>query len=333
MGVSFDVVDVVIIVFPLPVTSNWAKLFNSLKLSERLCAMDLSLELFRILDAIDRRGSFAAAAEELDKVASALSYSIQKHEQQLGVSLFVRQGRRSVFTPAGRLLLERGREILSATTHLADEAVTLARGWEPKLRVAVDSLIAVEGVMAVLAAFLDTHPAVEIDLCEEVLGGAWEALIQDRVQLVIGAPAPVPQVPGLRSEKLGVLSRVFAVHRDHPLARARQPLRSEDIAAHRMVIVHDTSRSGVARSHRLLNPDRHFYVQTFPHKVAAQRAGIGVGFLPVKTIAPYLESGEMVVLEVDGVGLEDELYLAWKTADRGKGSRVLRDMLLAAPLL
>src|SRR5690606_40300491 len=86
-----------------------------------MAAPDISLELFQILDAIDRRGSFAAAAEELGKVASALSYSIQKHEQALGVSLFVRAGRRSVFTPVGRLLLERGRAILGATASLADE--------------------------------------------------------------------------------------------------------------------------------------------------------------------------------------------------------------------
>ncbi|MCK9563495.1 MAG: LysR substrate-binding domain-containing protein [Bacteroidales bacterium] len=296
-------------------------------------AMDISLDLFRILDAIDRRGSFAAAAEELDKVASALSYTIQKHEQQLGVSLFVRQGRRSVFTPAGRLLLERGREILNASSNLADEVVTLARGWEPRLRVAVDSLVPVEGVMTALAAFLEKYPGVEIDLCEEVLGGGWEALIQDRVQLVIGAPAPLPQIPGLRAEKLGNLSRVFAVHRDHSLARLDRSLTAEDIAQHRMVIVHDTSRNEIPRSHRLLNPGSNFFVQTFPHKIAAQRAGIGVGFLPVKAIAPAVASGEMVVLDVEGVGLEDELYLAWKTASQGKGLKALRGMLLAAELL
>ncbi len=38
----------------------------------------LTLESLRTLDAIDRRGSFAAAAEELAKVPSALSYSVQK---------------------------------------------------------------------------------------------------------------------------------------------------------------------------------------------------------------------------------------------------------------
>ena len=294
---------------------------------------DISLELFQILDAIDRRGSFAAAAEELGKVASALSYSIQKHEQALGVSLLVREGRRSVFTPVGRLLLERGRAILGATASLADEAVTLATGWEPRIAIAVDSLVPIDGVMAVLADFLASHPDVEIDLREEVLGGAWEALVEDRVQLVIGAPAPVPVVSGVRAERLGTVSRVMAVPADHPLARQPQPLRAEQVAPHRMVIVHDSSRTGIPRANRLLNRDRHFYVQNFAQKIAAQRAGIGVGFLPREAVADALASGEMVALTVADVNLEDELFLAWKTANRGQGLKLLREMLLQARLL
>ena len=48
----------------------------------------LSLEAFEVLDAIDRRGSFAAAADSLYRVPSAVSYTVQKLEQDLGVVLF-----------------------------------------------------------------------------------------------------------------------------------------------------------------------------------------------------------------------------------------------------
>ena len=37
----------------------------------------LTLEALRVMDAIDRRGSFAAAADELGRVPSALSYTMQ----------------------------------------------------------------------------------------------------------------------------------------------------------------------------------------------------------------------------------------------------------------
>lgn len=68
----------------------------------------LTLEALRVMDAIDRRGSFAAAADELGRVPSALSYTMQKLEEELDVVLFDRSGHRTKFTNVGRMLLERG---------------------------------------------------------------------------------------------------------------------------------------------------------------------------------------------------------------------------------
>ena len=79
----------------------------------------LTLEAIRVLDAIDRRGSFAAAADELGKVPSALSYTVQKLEDELDAMLFDRSGHRTKFTPAGRMLLERGRVLLEAAERRA----------------------------------------------------------------------------------------------------------------------------------------------------------------------------------------------------------------------
>ena len=69
----------------------------------------VTLEALEVLDAIDRKGSFAAAANALYRVPSAITYSVRKLEQDLGVVLFKREGRRSLLTPAGRVLLEQGR--------------------------------------------------------------------------------------------------------------------------------------------------------------------------------------------------------------------------------
>lgn len=47
----------------------------------------ITLEALHILDAIDRRGSFAAAANEMDRAPSSLSYQIQKLEQDLDIMI------------------------------------------------------------------------------------------------------------------------------------------------------------------------------------------------------------------------------------------------------
>ncbi|BAN99178.1 hypothetical protein E05_44120 [Plautia stali symbiont] len=76
--------------------------------------MRLNLEALLILDALDRHGTFAAAAARLFKTASALSYTVQKMESDLKITLLDRSGHRATFTPTGRLMLEKGRTLLRA---------------------------------------------------------------------------------------------------------------------------------------------------------------------------------------------------------------------------
>ncbi len=65
----------------------------------------ITLDALEVLDAIDRKGSFAAAANELFRVPSAISYTVQKLEQDLDVVLFRKEGRKAVLTEAGKVLL------------------------------------------------------------------------------------------------------------------------------------------------------------------------------------------------------------------------------------
>ena len=61
-----------------------------------------------MMDAIARTGSFAAAARELGKVPSALTYSVRQLEDALDVLLFDRSSRQAQFTAAGEELLSEG---------------------------------------------------------------------------------------------------------------------------------------------------------------------------------------------------------------------------------
>lgn len=56
--------------------------------------MRLNLEVLLILDALDKHGSFASAAESLFKTPAALSYMIQKLENDLNITLLDRSGHR-----------------------------------------------------------------------------------------------------------------------------------------------------------------------------------------------------------------------------------------------
>ena len=97
--------------------------------------MNLTLESLLILDMIDRKGSFAAAAVALDRVPSALTYSVRKLEDDLDVLLFDRRGHRAQLTPAGLQLLQEGRHLLLAASDLEQRVKRTATGRETELLV------------------------------------------------------------------------------------------------------------------------------------------------------------------------------------------------------
>ncbi len=284
----------------------------------------LSLEAIEVLDAIDRKGSFAAAAAALYRVPSAVTYSVQKLEEDLGVTLFRREGRRSVLTPAGRVLLEQGREILEAADRLVETTRQVHSGWESRLNIALDSLVEIEQVAPALQTFYATHPEIEITLSEEVLGGAWEAVMEGRADLVVGAAERPPTATGLKSRPFMEVDWLFAVHPAHPLASATAPLTRDDLADHRAVVVMDSSRSlppQTSQTLRIFERQAVMRVETVQQKIDVQLAGLAVGFLPRHRIRHLLEAGDLVALAVDPPIPPAALQLVWKSGSRGRALR------------
>ncbi|ARN73156.1 LysR family transcriptional regulator [Oceanicoccus sagamiensis] len=291
----------------------------------------ISIEVLETLDSIDRRGSFAKAAEELNKATSAVSYSVQKLEEQLDIALFQRQGRRSVLTPAGKLILEEGRHILDHAAQLANRAKEVATGWETHIRIAVEFMLPAPTFFAVVQQFLENHPTIEIDITESVLNGGWEALEEERVDLIVGAPGPVPQQKGYRAIALPSTELVPVIAAKHPKAQwanNKKALQAE-LPKLRRVVTHDTSTSGITRSGGLGSEGKILYVQTLEQKVEAIVAGIGIGHLPLQKIQPYLDQGVLLTLVLPEVHPVKE-YMAWKLANKGRGLRALTEQLAAA---
>jgi DNA-binding transcriptional LysR family regulator len=290
----------------------------------------ITIEVLETLDAIERRGSFAKAAEELNKATSAISYAVQKLEEQLDIALFQRQGRRSVLTPAGRLVLAEGREILQTTARLANKAKEIATGWEPRISIAIESLQSYPAFFAALHGFLNDHPTIEFDISESVLNGGWEALELGRVDLILGAPGPVPLQRGYRAIPIvgGDLVPVIASHHVQAgLASNREALKNS-LPKLRRIVTHDTSFVEIKRSEGLSSDGQKLYVQNVDQKVEAILAGIGIGHLPRQRIQQHISSGALLQLDL---GKEPELenFLVWKISNKGKGLQALTQRLIA----
>ncbi|MFM7704243.1 MAG: LysR family transcriptional regulator, partial [Rubrivivax sp.] len=99
----------------------------------------MTLVQLRHLIALAETGSFSRAAERVHLTQSALSRSIQSLEEELGVALVDRVGRRAELTPVGRETLEEARRLVLDAQDLQERAVAVSRGRLGTLRLGMGS--------------------------------------------------------------------------------------------------------------------------------------------------------------------------------------------------
>ena len=289
-------------------------------------SIKLSLDSLEVLDAIARKGSFAAAAESLFRVPSAVTYTVRKLEEDLGVSLFNRSGHRAELTEAGAELLREGRHLLIAATELECRVRRVASGVETELSIAISDLFDIKAIFPILDAFYAQNFGTRLKLLREVYGGGWDALVSGRADIALGVPGDGPSGGGYTTMPMGTLEFIYAVSKNHPLAKLAEPLQNLDIMKYRSISAADSSRNLAPRTSGILTGQDVLTVPDMQTKLQAQIAGLGVGYLPKKLAEQYIASGELVMKQVAEPRHEVTGFLAWRS-NGGKAQQWLLEQL------
>jgi len=279
----------------------------------------ISLEALEILDAIARKGSFASAAESLFRVPSAITYSVRKLEEDLGVTLFNRSGHRAILTEAGEELLEEGRHLLQAAQELEARVKRVATGVETELAIAFSDALPIDPLFNLIDEFYALGFGTRIKVLQEVYGGTWDALVSGRAEISIGIPGDAPTAGGFSVKPLGILPFVFAVAPHHPLASINKPLQNQDIIQYRSVSAADSSRNLPPRTSGILTGQDVLTVANMNSKVKAQVHGLGVGYLPKYLADEQVALGKLIIKEVAESKPEVLMYYAWRSQNKTMG--------------
>jgi DNA-binding transcriptional LysR family regulator len=284
----------------------------------------LTPDALAMMDAIAKAGSFAAAARELGKVPSALTYSVRQLEDALDVLLFDRRSGQAVLTAAGEELLREGRRLLAEMDAVANRVRRVSCGWETQLTIAADGVISRLTLFELCEAFYALRPiegsssdgpGTRLRLRTEVLSGTWEALRSGEADLAlgVGSTAHAPPV-GLEFKVLGEIDFVFAVAPHHPLAAHTQPIADEELLRHRAVAVADSARQREPLSFNLLPGQEVFTVASMQAKLEAQLRCLGCGFLPEPIAREHIRAGRLVVKAMQRDNPRARLHYAWRSA-------------------
>lgn len=253
-----------------------------------------TFDQLRIFLTIVDLGSFAAAARQLNRAVSVISYGIANLEAQLGLTLFDREGtRKPRLTIEGRALLAEARGIAQGFDGLRAKVKGLLDGLEAEVDLAVDVMLPSERLGKVLRKFAAEFPTVQLRLHVEALG-AITAMVLDR-GAAIGLSGPLAAgVEGVECIAAGSVPMVPVAAPDHPLGRMERipPGAGRD---HTQLVLTDRSRFTEGKDYSVMSA-KTWRLADLGAKHALLREGIGWGNMPLPMIEPDLVAGTLVRL-------------------------------------
>jgi DNA-binding transcriptional LysR family regulator len=275
----------------------------------------LDLRELRTFVAAVRWLNFSRAADELSYAQSTVSTHIGTLEEELGVRLFDRLGRRLVLTEAGERLAPYAEKILCLAEQTQAD-VGQGREASGHLTIRVPESMSVHRLPRVVARFQAEHPQVRfdfVDCAHESLGEDLRKGVTDLAFL----QAHSYSADDLLVEELGTEQLVVVTHPDNPLA-AMDEVRAADLEGEaillsridcstRLTFERIISEAGVQ-----IGPKSEFTsVEALKPCVMA---GVGITIIPAVSARTEIEAGQLAVVPWVEGGLEPKTLMIWHRA-------------------
>lgn len=267
--------------------------------------MELSdLHIFRT---VVRAGGVIRAAEQLHRVQSSITARVKALEEDMGVALFLREGRRLQLTAAGKILLDYADRLLS----LADEARAALQDGSPRgvLRLGSMESTAAARLPALLSRFHERCPEVTLELrtgdprllTEQVIAGELDAAL-------VAEPAVDPRLTTLAAFEEELV--IVAAH-DHVAISSAKDAQKRTMLAfhhgcpHRKRLEDWFDRGGVI-------PDRVVELGSYHAILGCAMAGMGIALMPRSVLDTYTERSRLSIHELGGKFRKSRTLLVWR---------------------
>ncbi len=256
-------------------------------------------EAWAIFAAVARRGTFTAAAQELNLSKPTISKAITRLEQSLGTVLFHRTSRKISLSTAGRALLPHARQIAhvgEAAMEAARDTTHLLRG---QVRIAAPLSYGLSHLAPVIADFMSKYPEIAVDV---QLSDARIDLVEEGFDLAVRI-ATLPD-SSLRAIKLRRMERYFVTSPAYIKRRGRPDhparLNEHDCFIYSNLptpeIWHLTGPDGAKVS---VEPKCRLRTNNGTLELASLIAGHGIGNLPDFLCEPDIRAGRLVTILED----------------------------------
>lgn len=284
----------------------------------------VTIEQWRVFQAIIEQGGYAQAATYLHRSQSAISYSISKLQKQLGISLLKLEGRKAILTEQGKVLLRRSRQLLEEASEIENFSHQLSLGREAEIRFVVDSAFPNEILMSCLAKFSRQSQGTRVKLQEVILSGATDALRNNEADLVIGIEPPAQFL----SDPLITIELIAVAHPNHPLHQLNREVSAADLAQHTHVVIQDSGQYE-KMSVGWLNSQDSWTVSSIESALSAIEHGLGYGWIPSNRLTSVFVDGSLKALPLEqGSKYKAILFISFGDAENiGPATKELANII------
>ena len=178
---------------------------------------NLDLDTVRTLIVANDLGGYRQAAKRLSRTPSAISLQMKRLQEDIGATLFRKDGRGTALTEAGEIALHYGRRMLALNDELLDTVRGASLAGSVKLGFSQDFAETV--LPTVLSKFTKLYPLVLMEVRIEGNAALVEAVQKGELDMALA----VGQEDRPTAQRIGELELVWIAGQDFT-ARSGQPL-------------------------------------------------------------------------------------------------------------
>ena len=287
----------------------------------------MDIRALRYFVEVVRTSSFTRAAEQLFVTQPTISKMVKSLEDELGGPLLLREGRSVRLTDAGRVVFERGQQLLQDADRLKQEVAEvdgIARG---ELTVGISPTTG-HYMAPIIAQYQQRYPGVQLHLREQGARALEQAVASGEIDLAMGLlrkGSPLASLPIQTHTTVAVFAKARA-------PQTRSPLRWADLAALPFVMYESdfALHEGVRACCTQAGFEPHIALQSrywdFIGDLVAADVGVAIMF---EHVAARYDPAQVTCLPITQPTLSHDFGLTWRADYLSRAGKAWVDLCRA----
>lgn len=263
----------------------------------------MEIRQIRYFMEVAEREHVTEAADALHVAQSSVSRQIFNLENELGINLFIREGRRVKITPIGKVFLERMKQAINMLDEAEREVKEYLDPEKGTVRIAFPISMAAHTLPSMIYAFRMRYPEAKFQMNNALYPNLIEGVINGEFNLAIIAPIPNEEKEQkIKGKILFTEDVVILLPINHPLAN-RPSIKLQDLKndpfvvlpegyVFREFVVNACNKSG-------FSPQIAFEGKDIDALKGLVSAGLGIALMPEMTLIDNMPRSTVTVPLID----------------------------------